>query len=150
MEVLALKQKKCSLVCIICVCCLFFSSCYTTYSLLPADFGEGTYSAQLLADEGIVLSTVKNNPERLEGYYDYQGQITPIYVIMDALPRGEGSEAWIYESESNVQLMYLHLTCDEDQLILYEVIDSYHNSKDTVDLFKLFASSPIVLKKHTS
>ena len=143
-----MNKKIVSLVLLFFILCLCFNSCYTYYSPLPSDFGGGTYYAHLLGEEGIVLSTVENDPEKLEGFYEYQGKVHYIYVELHLRLHGEGADALIYDAESHEMLASVLFNCNENQIILYEVIR--YNDPPKIDFFELYESSPIILEKYGS
>ena len=140
------KIIRCIIPLFLCFLCL--NGCYSPPSYLPLDFGQGSYSAEyLLGSSGMVLSTVRDDPNRMEGYYRLQGEDHPIYMTMKRGISQEEGTARIYRAEDNVEILYVFFLCDEDTLTLYNVWDVDQNGEYHVDLFEIYEEETIVLKK---
>ena len=83
---------------------------------LPLSFGDGTYTYTKNGETVICLSTVADNPGRLEGYYLKGTKKIEVFVFLD-----QECQFRVYydgAADENFDEWYLY-RCNGDELILY-------------------------------
>ncbi len=83
---------------------------------LPLSFGEGTYTYTEYGETVISLSTVEDNPSRLEGYYLKGKEKIEVFVLLD-----RDCQCKVYydgATDEHFDEWYLY-RCNGDELILY-------------------------------
>ena len=132
--------------------CLALSSCVTFEFFTPpwpSEYGEGTYEVWYANGLGMKVSTVRDYPTWLQGYYECDGERREIYIKFSSGTGEKDSPGCfdVYDLHTKELIHSGEYFCDESQVQLLPFSCTYDGKYLTYDILPLFDREEIILAK---